>query len=443
MGFLTVISGARSPEANIRRPKMTADQIRSLQPALAALLARFRGCFKRSKTFDHWQRYLLGLMADLKRKSIEPIALAAGVAVRTLQEFLAFFDWDHDRVNEQLQRLVMDEHGGEGGIGVIDASGHPKQGDKTPGVQRQYGGETGKSENCVVGQHLLYTNNDPKNPFDCLLASDLYLPKEWAADRERCRAAGIPDNVGYRPKWRIAIDQVKSAIGQGVRFSWMTFDEDYGKVPAFWFELDELGQRTIGEVPSNFYCWPKQPHYRSNQPAHASKRVDNVCRFSPVFREQAWKRMHIKDTTRGPVIWEVKAACVYLVDASTEPSRPTDRQYWLIVARNTATKETKYFVSNAAASTPMEQMLTAAFARWHVEMWFERAKQETGFGSFEVRTYVSLIRHWLCSRMAMYFLADQTERLRGEKSADHVGAGGRCGERSGLGDMAPKLAIAG
>ena len=116
---------------------MTADQIRSLQPALAALLVRFRSCFQTQKTFGHWERYLLGLMADLKRKSIEPIALSAGVAVRTLQEFLAFFVWDHARVNRQLQQLVADEHNDGTGIGVLDASGHVKQGDKTPGVQRQ------------------------------------------------------------------------------------------------------------------------------------------------------------------------------------------------------------------------------------------------------------------------------------------------------------------
>jgi hypothetical protein len=74
---------------------------------------------------------------------------------------------------------------------------------------------------------------------------------------KRCRAAGIPDDVVYRPKWRIGIDQIESAIGNGVRFAWMTFDEDYGKVPAFWFELDRLGQRSIGEVPANFHCWPR------------------------------------------------------------------------------------------------------------------------------------------------------------------------------------------
>jgi len=421
---------------------MTADQIRSLQPALAALLSSFRGCFGRASTFGHWERYLLGLLADLKRKSIEPIALAAGTAVRTLQEFLSAFEWDHERVNRLLQQRVMDLHASERAIGVIDASGHPKQGKKTPGVQRQYCGETGKVDNCVVGQHLLYTNNDPKNPFTCMLASDLYLPRSWADDWERRREAKIPDDLVYRPKWRIAIDQVEQATGNGVRFSWLTFDEEYGSVPAFWFELDRLGQRGIGEVRANFLCWPSRPAYCSLQRAHAPKRVDNVCRFSPVFRDRDWYRITVKETTRGPQIWELKAGRVHLVDTTGGRSRPTDREYWLIVARNTATGEYKYFLSNAAGGACWKQMMTAAFARWHVELWFERAKQEAGLGAFEVRTYMSLMRHWLCSRMAVFFLAEQTERLRGEKSADHTGAGGRGGQRPGDADLEPLLAFA-
>lgn len=418
---------------------MTADQIGSLQPALAALLEAFRPCFKRSGTFDYWQTYLLGLMGDLKRKSIEPIALAAGVAVRTLQEFLAFFVWDHDRISKMLQRRVMDEHGCQDAIGVIDSSGHPKQGDKTPGVQRQWCGQLGKMANCVVGQHLLYTDNHPTNPFSCVLASDLYLPKKWAQDRSRCRAAGIPDEVTYRPRWRIALDQIAEAIGAGVRFSWMTFDEEYGSVPAFTFGLDRLGLRGIGEVRPNFRCWPTWPKYASRRGEHASKRVDNVCRYSPVFTEKPWHRCSIKEVTRGPVVWHVKAARVHLVDASNPDhniSHPTDRLYWLIVARNRRTRETKYFVSNASARASLQEMMRVAFARWHVEKWFERAKQEAGFGAFEVRTYTSLIRHWLCSRVAMYFLAAETQRLRGEKSPDHIGAGGGRGERVGFEDMA-------
>ncbi len=410
---------------------MTADQIRSLQPEMAALLAFFRPCFKRTASFGHWQRYIVGLITDLKRKSIEPIALAAGVAVRTLQEFLADFVWDHKRADTILRQLVMDHHSSEEAIGVIDASAHAKQGKKTPGVKRQWCGERGKKENCVVGQHLLYTDNDAHNPFTCVVASDLYLPEDWANDRKRCQEAGIPDEMTYRPKWQIALDQVEDVIGDGVRFSWLTFDEEYGSVPAFWFGLDRLGQRGIGEVRANSRCWPTRPHCRSTQSAHASKRVDNACRYSPVFTRKKWRRITIKDTTRGPMVWEVKAARVHLVDASGPVSQPTDRQYWLILARNPATGEIKYFVSNASAKTSLSDMLQVAFARWHVEKWFGRAKQEAGFGAFEVRTYTSLIRHWLSSRMAMYFLAAETQRFRGEKSADHAGANRRRGQHPG------------
>jgi SRSO17 transposase len=422
---------------------MTADQIRSLQPELAALLKDFRPYLGRASNFGHLLAYVLGLMADLKRKSIEPIALAAGAAVRTLQEFLSFLDWDHEAANDHLQRRVMDRHARERAVAVLDASGHAKQGRKTPGVERQWCGETGKIDNCVVGQHLLYSDNHPTNPFNCALASDLYLPQRWAANAARRQEAHIPKEVVYRPKWRIALDQLRRAIGNGVRFWFVTFDEDYGKVPAFWFELDALGQQAIGEVPANFHVFAKRPACRSLQRAHGSKRVDNLARFSPLFREQPWRCLTIKEVTRGPMVWEVKAGRVHLTDTSEKPSRPTDRQSWLIVARQTETGERKYFVSNASAAVALEDLLTAAFARWQIELWFERAKQEAGLGAFEVRTYRSLLRHWFCSRLAMYFLAAQTQRLRGEKSGDHPGTGGRGDQRPGMDHLEAHLALAG
>ena len=124
----------------------------------------------------------------------------------------------------------------------------------------------------------------------------------------------------------------------------------------------------------------------------------------------------------GRTIWYAKAARVQLVDGDGSRSYPTDRRYWLIVAKNAKTDEVKYFVSNAPANAKIEDILRAGMARWHVEKWFERAKQLAGFGKFEVRKYVGLMRHWLCSRIATYFLAVQTRRLRGERSADHVRA---------------------
>jgi len=369
---------------------MTADQIGSLQPALAALLETFRPYLGRASNFGHLLAYVLGLTADLKRKSIEPIALAAGAAVRTLQEFLSFLDWDHEAANDHLQRVVMDRHGCARAIGVLDACGHVKQGRLTPGVSRQWCGESGKIDNCVVGQHLLYSDNHPTNPLNCALASDLFLPQAWDEDAQRREKAHIPDEVRHRPKWRIALDQVQRAIANGVRFWFTVFDEDYGKVPQFWFELDAMGQQAIGEVPANFHVFAKRPAYRSQQKAHRAKRVDNLCRFSPLFREQPWHRVTVRDATRGPIVWEVKSARVHLVVASPRPSRPTDRQYALLVARKVDTGEIKYFISNAAACVPLSDLITAAFARWQIELWFERAKQEAGLGTFEARTYRSL-----------------------------------------------------
>jgi len=113
---------------------MTAEQIGSLRSALKECLAGFRPYFRRQKTFDCLQKYLAGLMADIPRKSIEPMALAAGVPVRTLQEFLSFVVWDHPRIDDAMQRLVADCCVSSRALGILDASGHPKQGDKTPGV---------------------------------------------------------------------------------------------------------------------------------------------------------------------------------------------------------------------------------------------------------------------------------------------------------------------
>jgi SRSO17 transposase len=424
---------------------MNADQLRSLQPALRSWIERFRVCFKREATFEHFECYLLGLMAELKRKSIEPIALAAGVAVRTLQEFLAFFAWDHARMDRLLVQMVANRpgQGGRGGIVVLDASGHAKRGDKTPGVRRQYCGETGKLDNCVVGQHLLYTDNDAANPFCGMLASDLFLPECWDGDRERCREAGIPDEVRHRPKWEIALHQLRDVIGAGLRPEWAVFDEDYGRIPAFWFGLDALGQNGVGEVPSNFRCWIKPPACTSTQYCHAARQVDNLFAYSPAFREQEWKRGMVKDTTRGPCVWEFKAARVHLPDREGILSDPTDRMYWLIVMRQPESREIKYVVSNAGEREKPEELVRVLLSRWHVEKWFERAKQEVGLGAFEVRTYTSLIRHWLCCRIAMAFLADQTTRLRGEKPEDHLRAGGGGGEHIVGEDLAHQLALVG
>jgi SRSO17 transposase len=417
---------------------MTDEQVTALGPAFAGYLAGFRACFLTRNSFKHFQSYTRGLISDLPRKSVEPIALTAGSAVRTLQEFLTHHRWEQAKMRDQVQRRVAREHlpapgAGRpdelGVVGIIDETSVPKKGDKTPGVQRQHCGASGKTDNCVVTVHLAVSCGH----FRTLLDGDLYLPEQtWHADRDRCREAHVPDAVVYRPKWQIAIAQVKTALGNGVRFDWITFDEDYGRKPQFLYDLDALGLLYVGEVGPSFRCWPSYPPYCSYQAPFSSKRADNATTWGKPFVKQKWKRFKLARQTLCPQTWEVRAAQVWLQkDGRTDHPRcrPTERTYWLIVARNAGTGEVKYFVSNAPPKTSLRRLLEVAFRRWGIEHVFRVAKSEVGFDHFEGRSYLGLMRHLALCQVVMLFLAEQTTRLRGEKSAalgtDHGADGPR------------------
>src|SRR5271166_5197357 len=117
---------------------MDARQIRELEPQLAAYLKGFADCFARRDTQAHFPVYVRGQLSELPRKSVEPIALAAGMAVRTLQEFLTQLTWNENRMRERVASIVAGEHADDESVGVIDETGWVKKGDRTPGVQRQY-----------------------------------------------------------------------------------------------------------------------------------------------------------------------------------------------------------------------------------------------------------------------------------------------------------------
>ena len=405
---------------------MTAVQVAELGPAFSQFLGGFRKCFPRRPTFAHLGTYCRGLLSDLARKSVEPMALAAGCAVRTLQEFLTNHVWDHDALLAQMQRRIVAEHlpppsdsSGTvdelGVVGIFDETSVPKKGDKTPGVQRQYCGASGKIDNCIVTVHLAVKHG----AFLAMLDSDLFLPeKSWDLDRQRCKEAHIPEDITYRSKWLIALEQFERAAANGVRFDWLTFDEWYGGKPEFLFLLEERGQNYVCEVPRNFMCWPTMPRYNSLQAPFAAKRVDNAAAYGKPFRGQKWQTVQLSRETLPPQTWKVKAAQVHL----QRDGRPTDRTYWLIVARNVDTGEVKYFVSNAPPKTSLLTLLKVAFCRWNVEHAFRLAKTEIGFGHFEGRSWKGLLRHMILCQLVMLFVAEQTTRLRGEKSSAHDGA---------------------
>lgn len=389
---------------------MTNEQIRALGRELSSFLGQFSDCFGRVEQRSKLQIYVEGQLGEGERKSVEPIALQAGIAPRNLQEFLASDDWDEGRLHGHTVRLVRQDHRDPQAIVVIDESGHPKKGDKTAGVSRQYCGNTGKIDNCVTTVHLTYTSFDGE--FRTMLDSELYLPRCWDEDRERCRRAKIPDEVVYRTKYDIALGQLDRARQAGVSFAWVTADEWYTEKPKFLQGLETRGMRFVLEAPRNLHAWLFDPALR---PDVSPKPIENLLRYSAGLMRQSWVRYLVKDTDKGPLVWEVKCARCWI-----RREAGTVGPYWLMAARNVLhPEELKFFISNAEGGVPLTVLLHVAFGRWPVERCLQDEKSELGLSHFEVRGYPALKRHLLITQVSHLFLARQTARLRGEKSRSH------------------------
>jgi SRSO17 transposase len=410
---------------------MEADAILQIKPSLDRYLHEYDGCFGRVTARRHLDTYVQGQLGPLARKSIEPMADAAGMPPRTLQEFLGLYRWDESAMRERLQQRVARRHSHPQSVGIIDETSFKKKGDQTACVQRQYCGTVGKKENCVVSVHLGYATPE----FHTLLDGTLFLPEEtWHEDRERCRAAGVPDDVVYRSKCQIALEQLRRARGNGIRFAWLTFDEWYGGKPPFLRELDALGQNYVGEVPANFHVWTQRPEvrYRDQNPGRPGRpepwpqlkkrnnptvEARNVAAHSPLFHREDWHTYYVKDGTQGPMAWRVKRLRIWLPDENGLPTAP----HHLLVAINVLDpEEVKYFLSNAPEDTPVETLLLVAFSRWKIERLFEDGKGELGLDHFEVRKYLSIQRHLILSCVSYLFLAEFHQEHRGGKSGVRI-----------------------
>lgn len=404
---------------------MTDEELDGLGSALDDFLQPYVFCCGYTQTFGHLHTYCRGLLSDLKRKSVEPIALASGAAVRTLQEFLRDHQWRHSQVCAQLQRLVGAElaglpDDGLGNVGLVDETSALKSGTKTPGVQRQYLGCVGKIDNGIVTVHLGVC----KGRYKTLIDAELFLPENWAKDRERCQAAGIPDDRKYRPKWQIALEEVDRVQANQVLLDWLTFDEGYGMVPEFVRGLDDRKLPFVGEVPKSLSCLAVNGSEQRPDAKVKGRRADDVVRRSPAFLKQPWVKVKLSRQTVGTQVWEVKATQVWQMQ-NQEWSK---RTYWLIWARNVATGEEKYFLSNGPANAKLQTLVRVAFRRWNVEHTFRVGKSELGFAHYEGRNYIGLMRHQTLCLLMLTFVANHTERLRGEKSGGDDGAGLQCVE---------------
>jgi len=205
---------------------------------LDRLHERIAGRFGRSEPRARVREYVSGLVAGLERKNGWTLAERAGeVSPDGMQRLLRSADWDTREVRDDVRDYVLENLGDPGGVLIADETGFLKKGTRSAGVQRQYSGTAGRTENCQIGVFLAYASSHGH----ALIDRELYVPASWAEDRDRCREAGIPHDVEFATKPRLAQAMLARALDAGVPFAWFTADEVYGQAKYLRRWLEERG----------------------------------------------------------------------------------------------------------------------------------------------------------------------------------------------------------
>lgn len=359
---------------------------RSFSEFTASLAHRFPRVESRRQATS----YLRGLLSELERKNGWTLAEMCGEqGPERLQRLLNFYAWDTDGMRDDVRDLVVQTLADpDRGVLILDDTGFLKKGTKSAGVARQYSGTAGRIENCQIGVFLAYASSKGR----ALIDRELYLPKTWTGDRDRCRAAGIGDEVDFATKNELGHAMLHRAVEAGVPFEWVTADEAYGQVSRLRLWMEEHDIHHVVAVPT------------SQMVITMDLGQERARRLIADLDEQAWERLSCADGAHGPRVYD-------WVRADIRPWREPGKGHWLLARRSIADpEELAYYICFADENTTLVELARVAGSRWAVEECFQTAKNESGLDHYQVRGYRAWYRHITLSMAALAFLV----RLRQE-----------------------------
>lgn len=363
--------------------------------------------------------YCTGLLLPGERKSVEPMAArvapaAVGAKHQSLHHFVAKAPWDEMKLIASVRAFVLPimEKAAPMRAWIIDDTGIPKKGKHSVCVARQYCGELGKQDNCQVAVTLSLAGDHASLP----IALRLYLPEVWANDKERREKAGIPDDVVFQTKPRIALDQIRQAIADGVPKGVVLADAGYGNDTAFRSSLSALDLAYVVGVQGSTAVWasgtaPLGPRKWSGQgrPTKLLRRDDKVkpikvSELAKALPRKSWKTVRWREGSSGDLVGRFAAVRI----------RPSHRDYWraepwpeewlLIEWPDGEDAPTKYWLSTLPANTPLPKLVDTAKLRWRIERDFQDLKQEIGLDHYEGRGWRGFHHHAALSIAAYGFL---------------------------------------
>jgi SRSO17 transposase len=385
--------------------------IESLVTDLASYIDAFVPDFARKDQAPWAHRYLQGLVSDLPRKSVEPMALAHGFPIRSMQAFIGESPWLTAPIIERHQQLVAQTLGEDDGVLLIDESGMPKQGRHSAGVAPQYCGALGKVANCQVGVYLGYASRKGYT----LLDGQLFVPEGWFDDGHATlrEEVGIPDALTFQTKPDLAVALLAALMQRKVvPARWLAADALYGDSPAFRDAIAGLGLWYVTDVASSTLIWRRHPALvipawsgRGRKPtkqrlktaSNRPYRVDDLVRRLP---KTAWVRGIVKEGSKGPIICDF--AFVRVTEARQGLPGP---RVWVVLRRNLANPSVVTFAfSNAPETIDRLELVRLRGMRWPVELTFEESKTELGMDQYETRSWLGWHHHMVLVMLAHQFL---------------------------------------
>jgi SRSO17 transposase len=371
---------------------------------LVEFVEPFAACLGQPAQRNHAEKYVAGLLSDLKRKNVESIAYRHDEDRRNLQHFIGTAAWDHRPLVQTLVAQVGEALGEADAVIVFDPSAFRKKGTQSVGVARQWCGRYGKIDNCQVAVYMGYVARNEH----VLVDTRLYLPEPWASDRRRKAAAGVPKNVRFQTRHQQALEMLGEHRDK-LPHGWVAGDDEMGRSTVFRRDLRVMNERYLLAVPSNTTVRDleaQQPVY-SGRGTKPKRPFEQARRWRESLSEDAWRRVTVRDGEKGPLEVDI---ITRRVEAKTDRRRVGPEETFVVVRSLDEDGATKhdYYLSNAPNDTPLREFARVALAAHRVEECIKRAKSETGLADYEVRNWAGWHHHQVLSLMAVWFLVQET-----------------------------------
>lgn len=363
--------------------------------------------------------YCTGLMMPVERKSVEPMAALTAphrtaAQHQSLLHFVGEGGWSDGAVLAKVGELVLPKIEAQGRIAawIIDDTGFPKKGKHSVGVARQYCGQLGKQDNCQVAVSLSLANHHASLP----VAWRLYLPQDWADDEERRRKAGVPQEIGFRTKPQIALEQVQQAYEAGLPQGVVLMDPGYGNDGRLRVGITALALPYVAGIQSNCLMWRSgvEPKRGGKPPTTKGRRDEPDLRSAKQLAlglpRKAWRTVRWRE---GSADWLSSRFARLRVRVGHHHRQPDDRsREWLLIEWPQGEKEpTKYWLSTLPDRISLRRLVDLAKLRWRIERDYHDLKQEVGLGHFEGRGWRGFHHHATLCIAAYGFLISERETI--------------------------------